>query len=315
MDRGDHLGRGPADLGDQVPTFAGAIPDALRGLLYTALGRRNTGFMLLGGRPETPERPRLLAEALVATEAVGSVALVLPWHRLESPDVDQEFEDDEDETEAARSRRFPSLPVFRTFEGAYVAGHRRIAVEYDSQPHPPVPIGFVRDHAHDLCVIVCVDDIDATAAFIRATTNDGAIGNSPMHREDRRIAPWRDLENLIGVLTWVQGGGVKGPISICDAFVPGHKSLTGARYETASDAVHAGRQLQWESRALELLEAGAVTSDRLRAYLSAWGVLNSKDIETLGRPARTEDLRVWIWERLLARRQAPHPTVFSPHHH
>jgi hypothetical protein len=267
MDRKELFTRAATDLAAKLRKSANAIPNELRAWLRKALARRNTGLMLLGGRPEAPERPRLLAEALVATEAVGSAALVLPWHRLENPDVYPEFEEDEDGTEAARSWRFPSLPVFRTFEGAYAAGHRRIVVERNIQPYPPVPIGFIRDHAHDLCVIACLDDLDATDAFTRAM-DDGAM--SPA---DRRVIPWRDLQDLIGVLTWVQVEGEEGPISIYDTFVPGDKALNGTRYVTPSVAVHAGRQLQWETQVLELLEAGAVAPDRFQDYLTAWGLL------------------------------------------
>ena len=314
MDRKELFTRAATDLAAKLRRSANAIPNELRAWLRKALARRNTGLLLLGGRPEAPERPLLLAEVLLATEAVGTAALVLPWHRLESPDVYLESEEDEHGVEAARSRRFPSLPVFSTFEGAYAAGHRRIAVESDIQRYPPVPIGFIRDHVHDLCVIACLDDLDATDAFTRAM-DDRATSNTQMSPTNRRLIAWRDFQDLIGVLTWVQVEGEEGPISICDAFVPGDAALNGTRYVTPSVAVHAGRQLQWETQVLKLLEAGAVAPDRLQDYLSAWDLLGSNDIAEFAQPLRPEALRVWIWERLLARGPAPDPAVFNSQYH
>jgi hypothetical protein len=308
MDRKELFVRAATDLAAKLRVSANAIPNALRELLGKALVRRNTGLMLLGGRPEARERTLLLAEALVATQAVGAPALVLPWHRLESPVA--HLEEDEVNTQA-RSRRLPNLPVFHTFEGAYAAGHRRIVVEHDSHPYPPVPVGFIRDHAHELCVIACLDDLDATDAFTRAM-NDGATHRPPLSRADRPMR-WHDLQNLIGVLTWVRAEAEQGPLSICDAFVPGDTALNGSRYETPSAAVHSGRQLRWETQLIELLDEGAVAPNRLQSCLSAWGLLESEDIEAFGQPVRPEALRVWIWEKLLARDQAPNRS-FARYH-
>ena len=257
------------------------IPKELITLLAQGIARRDTGLLLLGGRPGSFERQLLLARALAATEAIGSAAIVLPAYRSHS--VDQYLRFDESVgTESVSSRCFPNVPLFPSVEAACAAGHHRIVMEYECEPYRPLSYELVGEHAHDVCFLLCVDEMEAKGAFDWITTSD-----------------WDTFKTLIGIMSWIKLEGPGGPVALCDAFVPNTRPLYRTLSGGASEAVYAHRQLQWEVQAIQLLDSRRLLPEQFRHHLCAWGLLDAHDLDLMTQTARPEGLRIWLYEKLL----------------
>jgi hypothetical protein len=259
------------------------IPKDLITLLAQAIARRKTGLLLLGGQPASGERQLLLCQALSATEATGPAALVLPAFGSPSADRYLRF-DASDAGGRVYSRTFPHLPLYPSFEAAYAAGHERIVMEYECEPYRPLSFELVTQYASDVCFLLCVDDIDARAAFEWTTAAD-----------------WDSFETLIGIITWVSLERSRAPVALCDGFVPNHHPLDRTTYACASEALCVHRQLQWEMQAIQHLDSHKLLPDQLRHHLCASGLLDANDQNLMIQTARLEGLRIWLYETLLGR--------------
>jgi hypothetical protein len=182
--------------------------------------------------------------------------------------------------------------MFASVESAYANGCRRIAVEYECEPHRPLPIELLEEYTDDVLFILCVDDVSCGDAFEWATAST-----------------WQDLQRLIGALCWSTLRGIRHPVSLYDAFVPGVRAASATQYERPVDAVRDGRQLRWERQALRLLDSDQVTWRQLRHHLYATGLIDPDlDYEAADWSRTKVGLRDWLITHRVSLRRSTSPT-------
>jgi hypothetical protein len=277
------------------PPIASARPGAraevlpeLASLLAKGIERRRYGFLILGGDPGGSERSDLFAAALAATERAGPVALILPSYNQRPAGEWIQMIAADDGAGITRSKSFPQVPMFSSIESAYASGYRRIAVESECWPFPPVRYEAVHRYADEVCFLLCVDHVDAEDAFAWAVNPRG---------------DWTRLDQVIAVLCCGKMA-TKPVVSLCDAFVPGDNPVDPSGYEEPWDALRDHRQLRWEYQALRLLESGQVSGRQVRKYLHLRKLLDPEnDLEAEEQIRTEEGLHTWLAEEGAPRRK------------